>query len=336
MTETAMSKETNNPGPAVLDVENLRVRFKIRDGIVEAVNNISFNLFPGEALGIVGESGCGKSITALSILKLVPCPPGIIEADRLSFNGTDLFASNEKQMRKIRGNRISMIFQDPMTCLNPVLTIGKQIGEILRLHRGLKDDELKSECVRLLEVVGISAAETRLKAYPHQLSGGMRQRVMIAMGISCNPSILLADEPTTALDVTIQDQILKLMKSLSEKMNMALILITHNFGAVAGSTDRIIVMYAGEIVESASTVEIFHHPFHPYTEALLKSIPSVTEVEQTRLFTIPGNLPNPMNLPGGCNFAPRCQYVFGRCRQESPGFKEEQPGHWVACWRREQ
>ncbi|MCP4755948.1 MAG: ABC transporter ATP-binding protein [Proteobacteria bacterium] len=317
----------------ILEIEGLRVRFKTRDGIVNAVNDVSFDLYPGESLGIVGESGCGKSISAMSILRLVPCPPGIIEGKRMSFNDIDLLGAKEKRMRQIRGNRISMIFQDPMTCLNPVLTIGKQMGEILQLHRGLKGKPLKDECIRLLEIVGISAAETRLNSYPHQLSGGMRQRVMIAMGISCNPDILLADEPTTALDVTIQDQIIRLLKSLSDELGMAMILITHNFGAVAGSTDRVIVMYAGEIVETASTMNIFHNPLHPYTTALLNSIPSVTEEEQHRLYAIPGNLPNPMNLPKGCSFATRCEHVFDKCRQESPSLRQEGDNHYVSCWR---
>lgn len=319
----------------LLNIKNLRVRFKTRDGMVDAVNGVSFSLGAGESLGIVGESGCGKSVTAMSILKLIPEPPAIIEADQMVFDGMEIIGAKKKVMRKIRGNEIAMIFQDPMTCLNPVLTVGKQMGELLELHRNLKGTDQKDECIRLLEQVGISAAETRLKAYPHQLSGGMRQRVMIAMAISCNPQILLADEPTTALDVTIQDQITKLMKSLAQKMNMAMILITHNFGAVAGNTDRLIVMYAGEIVESGSTLEVFHRSKHPYTSALLDSIPSVTEKEQHRLYAIPGTLPNPLNLPPGCNFLPRCEYAFEKCLAQNPILEEvdDEPGHYVSCWR---
>ena len=327
-----MSKPNNNK--PILEIEDLRVRFHTRDGIVHAVNDVSYNLFPGESLGIVGESGSGKSISALSVLGLVPQPPGVVTAKKMLFNGQDLTKLKEKELRKIRGNQIAMIFQDPMTCLNPVLTVGKQIGEVLQLHRGLKGAALTAECIRLLEIVGISAAETRLNAYPHQLSGGMRQRVMIAMGISCNPAVLLADEPTTALDVTIQDQILKLMKSLAADLGMAMVFITHNFGAVAGCTDRIIVMYAGEIVEAASSVEIFHNPQHPYTQALLKSIPNVADDEEQRLFAIPGNLPNPSNLPEGCKFAPRCQHIGDQCPSYVPLLQESNSEHYTACWRR--
>jgi oligopeptide/dipeptide ABC transporter ATP-binding protein len=326
------SKMNTSTNESLLEIEALHVGFRTRDGLVRAVNDVSFNIYPGESLGIVGESGCGKSVTALSILRLIPCPPGIIQARKMRFNNTDLTNISERRMRKIRGNQISMIFQDPMTCLNPVLTIGRQMSEVLELHRGLRGKTLMAECIRLLGAVGISAAESRLRAYPHQLSGGMRQRVMIAMAISCNPDMLLADEPTTALDVTIQDQILRLINSLAKKLNMAVILITHNFGAVAGSTDRVIVMYAGEIVEVASTVEIFHNPKHPYTEALLKSIPSVTEDEQTRLFAIPGNLPNPLNLPHGCNFASRCNYTMDQCIHEPPVLRGLGSNHFVACW----
>lgn len=316
----------------ILEVDGLQVRFNTRDGVVHAVNNITFNLFRGESLGIVGESGCGKSVTALSLLQLIP-PPGVVEANRIMFNGTDLLNASEKKMMKIRGNKISMVFQDPMTSLNPVLTIGKQMGEVIKLHLKLSDKEIKEECIKLLDMVGISAAETRLRSYPHQLSGGMRQRVMIAMGISCHPSILLADEPTTALDVTIQDQIIRLLKSLAQQLHMATILITHNFGTVAGNTDRVIVMYAGYIVESAPTMELFHHPKHPYTIALLQSIPRVNHGEQSRLFSIQGNLPSPLNLPEGCSFAPRCDSVQDICWKENPRLEQRGENHHAACWR---
>jgi oligopeptide/dipeptide ABC transporter ATP-binding protein len=317
----------------ILVVDRLKVRFLTRDGTVNAVRDVSFNLYPGESLGIVGESGCGKSVTALSILRLISKPHGDLKADRLRFNGTNLLAATEKEMRKIRGNRISMIFQDPMTSLNPVLTIGRQMGEVLELHRGLKGRKLKDECIRLLEMVGISAAELRLKSYPHQLSGGMRQRVMIAMAVSCNPSILLADEPTTALDVTIQDQILKLIRSLAADLDMTTVLITHNFGAAAGTTDRIIVMYAGKIVEEASTIQLFQNPKHPYTIGLLNSIPSVTGQERKRLFSIQGNLPNPIMIPRGCSFAPRCEMVIETCSKNSPALEAVEKDHQAACWR---
>jgi oligopeptide/dipeptide ABC transporter ATP-binding protein len=317
----------------ILVVDRLKVRFLTRDGTVNAVRDVSFNLYPGESLGIVGESGCGKSVTALSILRLISKPHGDLKADRLRFNGTNLLAATEKEMRKIRGNRISMIFQDPMTSLNPVLTIGRQMGEVLELHRGLKGRKLKDECIRLLEMVGISAAELRLKSYPHQLSGGMRQRVMIAMAVSCNPSILLADEPTTALDVTIQDQILKLIRSLAADLDMTTVLITHNFGAAAGTTDRIIVMYAGKIVEEASTIQLFQNPKHPYTIGLLNSIPSVTGQERKRLFSIQGNLPNPIMIPRGCSFAPRCGRVIETCSKNSPALEAVEKDHQAACWR---
>jgi oligopeptide transport system ATP-binding protein len=324
---------TDKSNTPILEVDGLKVRFNTRDGMVHAVNGISFNLYRGESLGIVGESGCGKSVTTLSLLQLIPCPPGVVEANRIMFNGTDLLNASEKKMMKIRGNKISMVFQDPMTSLNPVLTIGKQMGEVIKLHLKLSDKEIKEECIKLLDMVGISAAETRLKSYPHQLSGGMRQRVMIAMGISCHPSILLADEPTTALDVTIQDQIIRLLKSLAQQLNMATILITHNFGTVAGNTDRVIVMYAGNIVESAPTMELFHHPKHPYTIALLHSIPRVTEEEQAKLYSIQGNLPSPLNLPEGCSFAPRCESVIDICLKETPPLKQKGTDHHVSCWR---
>jgi len=318
---------------SILEVEGLSVDFKTRDGLVQAVRDVSFNLFPGESLGIVGESGCGKSVTALSLLRLIQCPPGRIEATRMAFNGADILRASESEMREIRGNKISMIFQDPMTSLNPVLTIGKQMSEIMELHLGLKGKEVQARSVELLDMVGISAPEMRLKSYPHQLSGGMRQRVMIAMAVSCDPSILLADEPTTALDVTIQDQILRLIKRLAKEFHMATILITHNFGAVAGISDRIIVMYAGEIVETAQSAELFHNPQHPYTIGLLNSIPRVHEEEYARLFSIKGKIPSPINLPPGCCYGPRCEHVFENCTKNRPSLEEIQTGHYVACWK---
>lgn len=327
-----MTAQANNHDP-ILTVDGLKVNFHTRDGLVQAVRDISFKLYPGEALGIVGESGCGKSVTALSTLRLIDCPPGHIEARKMTFRETDLINASEKQLRKIRGNEISMIFQDPMTCLNPVLTIYKQMSEIMRLHLGLNAKDAKDRAIDLLGQVGISAPEMRLKSYPHQLSGGIRQRVMIAMAISCNPAILLADEPTTALDVTIQDQILRLVKSLANSLQMATILITHNLGAVAGLSNRIIVMYAGQIVEMAESNELFHSPLHPYTEGLLSSIPRVDAEEQKRLFSIKGKLPSPIFIPKGCSFSPRCAYAFDTCSEQSPSLEDNGKGHFVSCWK---
>lgn len=319
--------------PPLLEVEGLTVRFFTRDGILHAVRDVAFNLHPGESLGIVGESGCGKSVTALSILRLIPEPPGKIEARKLAFEGMDLLQATEGTLREIRGNRISMIFQDPMTSLNPVLTVEQQMAEIIKLHMGIKGKELASRCVELLKMVGISEQKYRLKSYPHQLSGGMRQRIMVAMAISCHPQIILADEPTTALDVTIQDQILHLIRSLAERLNTATILITHNLGVVAGKTDRIIVMYAGKIVEMASTAELFQNPQHPYTLGLLKSIPRVDLEEVGKLYSIKGALPNPMHPLPGCSFSPRCESPLKDCGKIAPPLKEKEPDHFVACWR---
>lgn len=327
-----MTAQANNHNP-ILTVDGLKVNFHTRDGLVQAVRDISFNLYPGEALGIVGESGCGKSVTALSTMRLIDCPPGHIEARKMTFKETDLVNASEKRLRKIRGNEISMIFQDPMTCLNPVLTIYKQMSEIMKLHLGLNADDSRERAIDLLGQVGISAPEMRLKSYPHQLSGGLRQRVMIAMAISCNPAILLADEPTTALDVTIQDQILRLVKSLATDLQMATVLITHNLGAVAGLSNRIIVMYAGQIVEMAESNELFHNPLHPYTEGLLSSIPRVDAEEQKRLFSIKGKLPSPIFIPKGCSFAPRCAYAFDTCSEQPPSLEDNGKGHFVSCWK---
>ena len=328
-------KAQENSGEPVLSVDGLKVSFSTRDGLVKAVRDVSFDLYPGEALGIVGESGCGKSVSALSTMKLIDCPPGIIEGRSIQFNGMDILNASEKEMRKIRGNKISMIFQDPMTCLNPVLSINKQMCETMRLHMGLSSSEATERAIELLGKVGITAPELRLKSYPHQLSGGIRQRIMIAMAIACKPTILLADEPTTALDVTIQDQILRLMKELAEELQMATILITHNLGAVAGFSHRIIVMYAGQIVELADSNEIFDSPLHPYTSGLLASIPRVDEEEQKRLFSIKGKLPSPIFIPKGCAYAPRCIYAFEKCTQQSPVLEERSPDHFVSCWKGE-
>jgi oligopeptide/dipeptide ABC transporter ATP-binding protein len=318
----------------ILDVEGLDVQFYLRDGILNAVRDISFSLFPGESLGVVGESGCGKSVTFLSIMRLIPVPPGKIQATTLRFDGTDILKLTEKEMQRIRGNRISMVFQDPMTSLNPVLTIGEQMREVIKLHLKLKDTALDDRCVELLTKVGISEPQMRLRSYPHQLSGGLRQRVMIAIALSCNPTILLADEPTTALDVTIQDQILRLIKSLARDLGAATVLITHNFGAVAGTTDRIMVMYAGKIVETASTTELFKDPLHPYTKGLLKSIPRVDKEIQGKLFSITGAPPDLMReLVRGCAFISRCPIGDDNCYHRLPPVEEFKPGHYVSCWK---
>jgi oligopeptide/dipeptide ABC transporter ATP-binding protein len=318
----------------ILDVEELNVKFFLRDGTLSAVRNISFALFPGESLGVVGESGCGKSVTFLSVMRLIPIPPGEIQAATLRFDGKDILELSEKEMRKIRGNRISMVFQDPMTSLNPVLTIGKQMREVMKLHLGLKDPDLENRCLELLHKVGISEPEMRLRSYPHQLSGGLRQRVMIAMAISCNPTLLLADEPTTALDVTIQDQILRLIRSLAKDLGAATVLVTHNFGAVAGTTDRIMVMYAGRIVEMAATPVLFSDPLHPYTKGLLHSIPRVDTETQERLFSIAGAPPDLMReVIRGCPFSPRCVLVEDDCWNRSPVIEEIKPAHFVSCWK---
>ncbi|MEW6185779.1 MAG: ABC transporter ATP-binding protein [Thermodesulfobacteriota bacterium] len=318
----------------ILDVDGLDVKFFLRDGTLNAVRDISFALYPGESLGVVGESGCGKSVTFLSVMRLIQVPPGKIQATTLRFDGTDLLKLTEKEMQQIRGNRISMVFQDPMTSLNPVLTIGKQMKEVIKLHLKLKEPELEDRCIELLTKVGISEPKMRLGSYPHQLSGGLRQRVMIAIALSCNPTILLADEPTTALDVTIQDQILRLIRSLAKDLGAATVLITHNFGAVAGTTDRIMVMYAGKIVESTSTPDLFKEPLHPYTRGLLKSIPRVDKEAQEKLFSIAGAPPDLMReLVKGCAFIARCPVGDDYCFHHLPPMVENRPGHFVSCWK---
>ncbi|MBI4764032.1 MAG: ABC transporter ATP-binding protein [Deltaproteobacteria bacterium] len=329
-----MMETTQTLRKPILDVEGLDVKFYLRDGTLNAVRDISFSLFPGESLGVVGESGCGKSVTFLSVMRLIPIPPGKIQAATLKFDSVELLKLSEREMQRIRGNRISMVFQDPMTSLNPVLTIGKQMQEVMKLHLKLKDSALEDRCIELLNKVGISEPKMRLRSYPHQLSGGLRQRVMIAMALSCNPTILLADEPTTALDVTIQDQILRLIRALARDLGAATVLITHNFGAVAGTTDRIMVMYAGKIVEMATTPELFRDPLHPYTKGLLKSIPRVDKETQERLFSIAGAPPDLMReLVKGCAFIARCPIGDDYCYHRLPPVEEITPGHYVSCWK---
>lgn len=317
---------------ALLQVKDLRTRFHTAEGTVYAVNGISYDLNEGETLAVVGESGCGKSVSMLSLLKLIPIPPGEIVSGNALYRGNDLLTMSETHLDDIRGKEIAMIFQDPMTSLNPVLTIGRQITESLRMHMGLNQEKADLQAVEMLERVGIPDPAKRLKDYPHQFSGGMRQRVMIAMALSCAPSLLIADEPTTALDVTIQAQIVELVVHLREQFHMAVIWITHDLGVVAGMADRVIVMYAGYIVEQANVVDIYENPQHPYTLALLNALPRVDRKRDRRLHSIPGAPPNLLVEPRGCPFAPRCEYVVDRCWDENPGLNLVDYQHHVACW----
>lgn len=317
----------------LLEVKNLKTSFRDKDGhMVPAVDGVSFHVGRGETLGIVGESGCGKSVTSLSVMRLIAEPPGQVEADHILFEGVNLLSLNQEKMRQIRGNDISMIFQEPMTSLNPVFTIGHQIAEAVELHQGLSPAKAMLQAVEMLRKVGIPSPDKRVKEYPHQLSGGMRQRVMIAMALCCNPKLLIADEPTTALDVTIQAQILDLIKDLRDDMGMSIILITHDLGVVAETVERILVMYAGKVVEEASAIELFENPKHPYTEGLLRSIPRLEERKDERLYVIEGTVPNPLHMPKGCRFNPRCPYAEGKCREESPELLTIGEDHKVSCW----
>ncbi len=316
----------------LLEVKGLKTQFFTQDGVVRAVEDVSFYVMPGETLGVVGESGCGKSITGLSVMRLIPDPPGKIVEGEITFQGQNLLTLSDDEIRKIRGNRIAMIFQDPMTSLNPVLTINRQISEALQLHLGMSKGEAKARAIDLLKMVGIPNAEERIDQYPHQFSGGMRQRVMIAMALSCNPELIIADEPTTALDVTIQAQILDLMRNLQTELNSGVIMITHSMGVVAGMADRVQVMYAGSIVETASTEEIFANPRHPYTVGLMKSIPRLDARTKTKLEPIRGLPPDLIDLPDMCPFVPRCNYAREKCEQKRPPLMEVSAGHTAACW----
>ena len=316
----------------VLEIKDLVVRFKTPEGVVHAVNGVTFALQEGETLGVVGESGCGKSVTMLSVLGLIPQPPGKIERGQALFLGKDLLRMSTAELRDIRGAQISMIFQDPMTSLNPVLTVGRQLTEPLEVHQGMNRQEARQRAAKLLELVGIPSTENRLDDYPHQFSGGMRQRVMIAMALACNPQVLIADEPTTALDVTIQAQIVDLAKRLRDTLGMAMIWITHDLGIVAGLAHRVMVMYAGYIVERAPVKELYAHPQHPYTRGLLGSLPRVDESESRRLVNIEGMPPDLLTPPTSCPFAPRCAYAYDRCRQENPSLHTANTDHEVACW----
>ena len=344
MTVTVDSNRQSLTAPAsqgremALEVEGLQTYFFTRQGIVKAVDGVSFNLRKGETLGIVGESGCGKSITALSLMRLIPEPPGRIIGGQVTLDGQALLELDEAQMRAIRGNDISMIFQEPMTSLNPVLTIGYQIAESLVLHQDMSKAQALQRAVEMLDLVKIPEPAQRAKEYPHQLSGGMRQRAMIAMALACNPKVLIADEPTTALDVTIQAQILDLILRLQEQLGTAVILITHDLGVVAETAQRVIVMYAGRKVEEADVEALFATPMHPYTHGLMASVPHLDIIKgeeyavSERLAEIPGIVPPLNDLPAGCAFAPRCRYADDRCHAEYPVYEEKRTGHWAACW----
>jgi len=314
-----------------LEVKNLKTHFYTEDGVVPAVNGVDFNLKPGQTLGIVGESGCGKSITSMSIMRLIPTPPGRIVDGEIQFDGKNILKLSEAEMRKIRGNDIAMIFQEPMTSLNPVFTIGSQIMEAIILHQNMDKKAARQKCIEMLKLVGIPRADEVVDDYPHQFSGGMRQRAMIAMALSCNPKLLIADEPTTALDVTIQAQIIELMKELKEKLNTAIMLITHDLGVVAEMADHVIVMYAGRIVEDANVVDLFKDPKHPYTVGLMKSKPSL-EGRSKRLDVIPGSVPNPLAMPEGCAFHPRCIHSMEICQRQVPELISIDRGRKVRCW----
>lgn len=327
-----MATTTSEDSPNVLEVSKLKTRFHTQDGIVHAVNGVSFSLKEGELLGIVGESGCGKSVTVLSLLKLIPMPPGEITEGKAIFGGRDLISMGTDEIRHIRGHQIGFIFQDPMTSLNPVLTIGKQITEPLRTHLGLSREEAEDKAAKLLDLIGIPMAESRLDDYPHQFSGGMRQRVMIAIALSCAPQILIADEPTTALDVTIQAQIIDVVKRLRKELGMSIIWITHDLGIIAGIADRVMVMYGGFLVERAPVKDLYSAPKHPYTQGLLNSLPRLEERIVDRLTNIKGQPPNMLSEPTSCPFAPRCPYVFERCIEENPALLPINGIHEIACW----
>ena len=331
-TAVANGAGTNGTGRPLLEVKNLKTQFFTQDGVVKAVDDISFYVMPGETLGVVGESGCGKSMTGLSIMRLIPNPPGKIVGGEIIFNGNDVLKMSDEQVRAIRGNEIAMIFQDPMTSLNPVLTVNRQISEALQLHMGMNKQQARERTIELLKMVGIPNAEERVDQYPHQFSGGMRQRVMIAMALSCNPKLIIADEPTTALDVTIQAQILDLMGVLQQERDTGVILVTHSMGVVAGMADRIQVMYAGHIVETASTEEIFANPRHPYTVGLMKSIPRLDAQRREKLEPIRGLPPDLIDLPDMCPFVPRCNYAREKCEQKNPPLLKVEEGHYSACW----
>ena len=319
----------------LLEVKNLRTHFYTFEGVVKAVDGVSYDLEEGETLGLVGESGCGKSVSAMSLMRLIPDPPGKIVDGEILFEGQDVLQLSMDEMRHIRGAKMSMVFQEPMTSLNPVLNLEKQLGETLQLHKGMTKQEARQESVELLARVGIPDPERRVRQYPHQFSGGMRQRVMIAMALSCNPRVIIADEPTTALDVTIQAQILELMKGLTQEFGVAMIVITHNLGVVARYADRMNIMYAGKIIERGESAEIYSNPRHPYTVGLLKSVPRLDLPRRTRLDPIEGQPPDLIAVPKGCAFRARCKWAVDKCATEEPALESVAEGHYSACWRSE-
>lgn len=329
--EKKPSEEINNARNKLLEVRNLKTFFYTEEGVVKAVNDVSFEVDNGETLGLVGESGCGKSVTSLSIMKLIPNPPGKIINGEILFDGENILNKSETEMHKIRGNKVAMIFQEPMTALNPVFTIGHQISEVFTLHQNLSKKEAREKTIELLNIVGIPEAEKRFDQYPFELSGGMRQRVMIAMALTCNPQLLIADEPTTALDVTIQAQILDLIKQMQKKFNSAVILITHDLAVIAETVNYVAVMYAGVIVEKTDVKSLFKQPMHPYTIGLLKSIPILGQ-RGKELQEIPGRVPNLIDLPKGCYFADRCNKRIPICDEQDCSLKEVEPGHFVRCF----
>lgn len=316
---------------SLVEFKNLKTYFHTDKGIVKSVNDVSFNIQKGETVGIVGESGCGKSVTAMSLMRLIPSPPGKIEGGDILFEGKSILEMSEQELRSIRGNEISMIFQEPMTSLNPALTIGSQLCEGIILHEKLSKKDARKKAIDMIKLVEIPRAEEVYSSYPHELSGGMRQRVMIAMALSCNPKLLIADEPTTALDVTIQSQILDLMRNVKDKFNTSIMLITHDLGVVAEMCDRVVVMYAGKVVETGNVLDIFKNPLHPYTKGLLMSKPTLTN-DSTTLYSIPGQVPNPINLPNGCYFSDRCSKAMDKCKYEIPKLKDLNNNQKVACW----
>ena len=315
----------------LLKIENLKTYFYTYEGIIKAVNGINLKINKGETLGLVGESGCGKIITALSIMRLVPTPPGKIVNGKIFFEGKNLLELNDKEMQKIRGKKISMIFQEPMTSLDPMFTIGQEIIEVIRLHQGLEKEEAKNKAIESLKSVGFPDPEERINTYPHELSGGMRQRAMIAMALSCNPSLIIADEPTTALDVTIQAQILKLIDELKQNFNTSILLITHDLGVIAETCDNVALMYAGFIVEYTDVYSFFKKPLHPYAKGLMKSIPRL-DLDVKKLDIIKGIVPNLLEIPKGCPFHPRCEYCFKKCIKEIPDLIKIDKNHFVRCW----
>ena len=316
---------------SLLEIRNLETSFKTEGGFVRAVDDVSLTIEPGEVVGLVGESGCGKTVTSLSILQLLPTPPASIDEGEILFQGRDLLKLTPEELRRIRGNEIAMIFQEPMTSLNPVFTIGNQLIEAIELHQNLSGKAARARAIEMLRLVGIPRAEEVIDEYPHRFSGGMRQRAMIAMALSCNPKLLIADEPTTALDVTIQAQILDLMLELKERIGTAILFITHDLSVIAEMADKVVVMYAGKVVEEADVRTLFHDPGHPYTQGLIGSRPTI-EAEQERLLYIPGNVPNPLEMPGGCPFHPRCPHAMKVCTEQMPAARTLKTGHSVRCW----